>query len=35
MAIQGIEGVLSQLQATAMTARNQSVTDQPQGISFA
>ena len=23
MAIQGIEGVLSQLQATAMTARNQ------------
>ena len=35
MAIQGIEGVLSQLQAKAMTARNQSVTDQPQGISFA
>ena len=31
MAIQGIEGVLSQLQATAMTARNQSVADQPPG----
>lgn len=35
MAIQGIEGVLSQLQATAMTARNQSVADQPPGVSFA
>ncbi|MFJ5427060.1 flagellar hook-basal body complex protein FliE, partial [Enterobacter sp. CER55] len=28
MAIQGIEGVISQLQATAMTARNQNVADQ-------
>ena len=27
MAIQGIEGVISQLQATAMTARNQNVMD--------
>ncbi|EKK5423145.1 flagellar hook-basal body complex protein FliE [Enterobacter hormaechei] len=35
MAIQGIEGVLSQLQATAMTARNPSVADQPPGVSFA
>ena len=35
MAIQGIEGVLSQLQATAMTARNQSVADQLPGVSFA
>ena len=37
MAIQGIEGVLSQLQATAMTARNQSVVGlyQPPGVSFA
>ncbi|MCI1898580.1 MAG: flagellar hook-basal body complex protein FliE [Enterobacter sp.] len=35
MAIQGIEGVLSQLQATAMTARNQSVADVQPGISFA
>ena len=29
MAIQGIEGVISQLQATAMTARNQNVAEQP------
>ncbi|HHA2338321.1 flagellar hook-basal body complex protein FliE [Enterobacter ludwigii] len=34
MAIQGIEGVISQLQATAMTARNQNVAEQPR-ISFA
>ncbi len=34
MAIQGIEGVLSQLQATASMARNQSVDTQPT-ISFA
>lgn len=34
MAIQGIEGVISQLQATAMTARNQNVAEQPS-ISFA
>jgi len=34
MAIQGIEGVLSQLQATASLARNQSVDTQPT-ISFA
>ena len=34
MAIQGIEGVLSQLQATASMARNQSVDTQPM-ISFA
>lgn len=34
MAIQGIEGVLSQLQATAAMARNQSVDTQPS-ISFA
>lgn len=34
MAIQGIEGVLSQLQATASMARNQSVNTQPT-ISFA
>lgn len=34
MAIQGIEGVLSQLQATASLARNQSVDVQPT-ISFA
>ena len=34
MAIQGIEGVLSQLQATAAMARNQSVDTQPN-ISFA
>ncbi len=27
MAIQGIEGVISQLQATAMTARNQNVAE--------
>jgi flagellar hook-basal body complex protein FliE len=35
MAIQGIEGVISQLQATAMTARNQNVADQQPSISFA
>lgn len=34
MAIQGIEGVLSQMQATASMARNQSVDTQPT-ISFA
>lgn len=34
MAIQGIEGVISQLQATAMTARNQNMAEQPS-ISFA
>lgn len=34
MAIQGIEGVISQLQATAMTVRNQNVAEQPS-ISFA
>ena len=34
MAIQGIEGVLSQLQATASMARNHSVDTQPT-ISFA
>lgn len=34
MSIQGIEGVISQLQATAMTARNQNVAEQPS-ISFA
>ena len=34
MAIQGIEGVLSQMQATAAMARNQSVDVQPD-ISFA
>ena len=34
MAIQGIEGVISQLQATAMTAHNQNVAEQPS-ISFA
>ena len=34
MAIQGIERVISQLQATAMTARNQNVAEQPS-ISFA
>lgn len=34
MAIQGIEGVISQLQATAMTARNQNVMDEPSTISF-
>ncbi|MGR5954676.1 flagellar hook-basal body complex protein FliE [Enterobacter ludwigii] len=34
MAIQGIEGVISQLQAAAMTARNQNVAEQPS-ISFA
>ena len=34
MAIQGIAGVISQLQATAMTARNQNVAEQPS-ISFA
>lgn len=34
MAIQGIEGVISQLLATAMTARNQNVAEQPS-ISFA
>ncbi len=27
MAIQGIEGLISQLQATAMTARNQNVAE--------
>jgi len=35
MAIQGIEGVISQLQATAMTARNQDVTDTQSTVSFA
>lgn len=35
MAIQGIEGVISQLQATAMTARNQNVAEQQPSISFA
>ncbi|HDC4820440.1 MULTISPECIES: flagellar hook-basal body complex protein FliE [Enterobacter] len=35
MAIQGIEGVISQLQATAMTARNQNVAEQQPTISFA
>ncbi|MEX9251193.1 flagellar hook-basal body complex protein FliE [Pseudenterobacter timonensis] len=35
MAIQGIEGVVSQLQATALSARNQSVADAPQEVSFA
>ena len=38
MAIQGIEGVLSQLQATASVARNQSVdagAGMGQGVSFA
>ena len=35
MAIQGIEGVISQLQATAMTARNTSVADTQPEISFA
>ncbi|MDH6632149.1 UNVERIFIED_ORG: flagellar hook-basal body complex protein FliE [Lelliottia amnigena] len=35
MAIQGIEGVISQLQATAMTARNQDVTDTQSSVSFA
>ena len=35
MAIQGIEGVLSQLQATAMTARNQDVADTQSSVSFA
>ncbi|WP_326467105.1 flagellar hook-basal body complex protein FliE [Enterobacter wuhouensis] len=35
MAIQGIEGVISQLQATAMTARNQNVMDEQPTISFA
>lgn len=34
MAIQGIEGVLQQLQATALTARNEA-TQGPQGVSFA
>lgn len=35
MAIQGIEGVISQLQATAMTARNQNVADVQSTVSFA
>ena len=35
MAIQGIEGVIGQLQATAMTARNQDVTDTQSTVSFA
>ncbi|MFY9995306.1 MAG: flagellar hook-basal body complex protein FliE [Leclercia sp.] len=35
MAIQGIEGVISQLQATAMTARNQNVADVQPTVSFA
>ncbi|HEY4435633.1 MAG TPA: flagellar hook-basal body complex protein FliE [Lelliottia sp.] len=36
MAIQGIEGVISQLQATAMTARNQDVSADTQStVSFA
>lgn len=35
MAIQGIEGVISQLQATAMAARNQNVADTQPTISFA
>ncbi len=35
MAIQGIEGVFSQLQATAMTARNQNVADVQSTVSFA
>ncbi|WP_061709579.1 flagellar hook-basal body complex protein FliE [Pseudenterobacter timonensis] len=35
MAIQGIEGVVSQLQATALSAHNQSVADAPQEVSFA
>ncbi|WP_421636717.1 flagellar hook-basal body complex protein FliE [Enterobacter ludwigii] len=34
MAIQGIEGVISQMQAMAMTARNQNMAEQPS-ISFA
>ncbi|EKS7425775.1 flagellar hook-basal body complex protein FliE [Enterobacter cancerogenus] len=35
MAIQGIEGVLSQLQATAVSARSQNVAEQQPAISFA
>lgn len=35
MAIQGIEGVLSQLQETAVSARSQNVAEQQPGISFA
>ncbi len=35
MAIQGIEGVISQLQAAAMTARNQNVSDVQSEVSFA
>lgn len=36
MAIQGIEGVLQQLQATALGARNETMqTQSPQGASFA
>ncbi|EHM46065.1 MAG: flagellar hook-basal body complex protein FliE [Yokenella regensburgei] len=34
MAVQGIEGVLSQMQMTASVARNQAV-EAPQGVSFA
>lgn len=35
MAIQGIEGVISQLQAAAMTVRNQNVSDVQSEVSFA
>lgn len=35
MAIQGIESVISQLQATAMTARHQNVADVQSTVSFA
>lgn len=35
MAIQGIEGVISQLQAAAMSARNQNVSDVQSEVSFA
>ncbi len=35
MAIQGIEGVISQLQAAAVSARNQNVADVQPTVSFA